>query len=71
MEKENKRFIRSKDVKLAGVCAGLAEYIGIDTKLMRIVYACFTVITAGFPGIFLYLALMLLMPKEDSAETQE
>ena len=69
METEKKHFKRSEDRMLAGVCAGIAEYFGIDVKITRIVYFCFTIITVFFPGIILYLTLMLLMPREGNSPT--
>ena len=69
METEKKHFKRSEDRMLAGVCAGIAEYFGIDVKITRIVYFGFTILTIFFPGIILYLALMLLMPREGNLPT--
>ena len=69
METEKKPFKRSEDRMLAGVCSGIAEYFGIDVKITRIVYFCFTILTVFFPGIILYLALMLLMPREGTLPT--
>jgi len=63
---EKKKLIRSKNVMIAGVCSGIAEYFGFDVTIVRIVYAVLTFFSAGFPGIILYLILMLLMPKEDA-----
>lgn len=63
---EKKKLIRSKNVMIAGVCSGIAEYFGFDATIVRIVYAVLTFFSAGFPGIILYLILMLLMPKEDA-----
>ena len=69
METEKKHFKRSEDRMLAGVCSGIAEYFGIDVKITRIVYFCLTILTVFFPGIILYLALMLLMPREGTLPT--
>ena len=33
---ENRRLFRSQDSIIAGVCAGLAEFFGLDTSLVRI-----------------------------------
>ena len=63
---EKKKLIRSKNVMIAGVCSGIAEYFGFDVTIVRIIYAVLTFFSAGFPGIILYLILMLLMPKEDA-----
>ena len=60
-----KRLYRSRhERKLAGVCAGLGEYLGVDPTIVRILYLLGTVITGFFPGIFIYFALALIMPVE-------
>lgn len=62
---ENKKLVRpAVGAKLAGVCAGIANYFGFDVKIVRIIYVVLTLFSAAFPGILLYLFLMLLMPKE-------
>ena len=61
----NKRLTRSaENAWLAGVCAGIADYLGFDRDAMRIVWLLLTLLTAGFPGFLLYVALWLLMPVE-------
>lgn len=59
---EMKKLTRSADKKLAGVCGGIAEYLEVDSTLIRVVYAILTVFTTGFPGLLLYIILMLIMP---------
>lgn len=60
-----KIIVRNADnTKLAGVCGAIAEMFGIDAKIVRIIYAFFTVLTAFLPGFFLYLFLMLVIPRE-------
>ena len=59
-----KKLTRSRsDKKLAGVCAGLANYFGLDVTIVRIIYVCATLFTA-FAGGILYIILMILMPEE-------
>ena len=58
-----RRLYRLSEGKMiAGVCAGLAAYLGIDVNLMR----ALTVLAAVFTGFFLivgvYVALMFLVP---------
>lgn len=48
---------------LAGVCAGLAEYLGWDVTAMRVVYVLASFFLAGFPGVLLYIILALIMPE--------
>ncbi len=49
---------------IAGVCAGIAEYVGWDITLVRVVYAILSVFSAGFPGLLLYIILWIVMPRE-------
>lgn len=49
---------------LAGVCAGIARYLGWSTTNVRIAYVAVSAISAAFPGIIVYLILWLLMPEE-------
>lgn len=52
----------STDVKLAGVCGGIAEYFGIDSTLVRAAYLIFTFVGVGSP-ILLYLLLAWIIPE--------
>jgi len=60
-----KRLRRSSDKMLAGVCAGIAEYFDVDPTLIRVLYAALTLFTAAFPGVLLYIIMMILMPNYD------
>jgi phage shock protein C len=51
------------DYHVAGVCGGLAKYLGWNSGRMRIVWVLATIFTA-FAGVIVYLALWYLMPKE-------
>ena len=57
-----RKLTRSNDRMIAGVCAGLAEYFGFDTTLVRVAYALLTMFTA-FSGVIVYLILMIVMPE--------
>ncbi len=50
--------------KLAGVCAGLADYFDIDPTLARVLYLVGTFFTGIVPGSILYLILAIVMPAE-------
>lgn len=60
----NKLLTRStKDRMVAGVCAGLAEYIGIDPTVMRLIFVLLFFVTG--PGVLLaYFIMMLIVPEE-------
>ncbi|HOG06312.1 MAG: PspC domain-containing protein [Paludibacter sp.] len=58
-----KKLRRSRDQMIAGVCAGLAEYLDIDVTLARVGYVLLSILSAGFPGTLLYIILWIVMPK--------
>ncbi len=49
------------DKKICGVCGGFAEYLGIDSTLLRIIYAIITVCSVG-TAILIYFLAALIMP---------
>lgn len=58
----NKKLCKSNDKMIAGVCAGIAEFLGWDITVVRAAYAFLSVFTAGFPGLLLYIILCIVMP---------
>ena len=60
-----KKLYRSSNRILAGVCGGVAEYLDLDPTLIRVIYVALSMFTAGFPGLLLYIILMILMPNYD------
>ena len=61
----NKKLTRSTNKMLAGVCGGIAEFFDIDPTLIRVCYAALSVFSAAFPGLILYIILMLIIPVKD------
>ena len=59
---DNKRLFRSQDSIIAGVCAGLAEYFGLDTSLVRI--GTLILILFGGLSIWAYIILWIVIPEE-------
>ena len=49
--------------KIAGVCGGLAEWLGWDPTVVRFLYILVSVLSAAFPGILVYLILWLVVPR--------
>jgi len=56
---------KSKDRLLAGVCGGIAEWLGWDPTMVRMLYVLLSLLSAAFPGILVYLVLWLVMPPPD------
>ena len=52
----------SSNKMIAGVCAGIAEYLGWPAGRVRLIYVLVSIFSAGFPGIIIYLVLWFLMP---------
>ena len=52
------------DRVIAGVCGGLADWLGWGSTKVRILYVLLSVLSAAFPGIVVYLILWFLMPLE-------
>ncbi len=58
-----KRLYRLREGRVvAGVCAGLAAYLGVDPTLVRLAFALLTVF--GGLGILLYLCAWVVIPEE-------
>ena len=48
---------------VAGVCGGLAEWLGWDPTLVRVLYVVGSIVSVAFPGILVYLILWIIVPK--------
>jgi len=53
---------KSTDRLLAGVCGGIAEWLGWDPTVVRLLYVLLSLLSAAFPGILVYLVLWVVMP---------
>lgn len=59
----HKRLLRSRrDKKIAGICAGFADYFELDVTLIRIVWLL-VVLLAG-TGLLAYLVCWIVIPLE-------
>ena len=62
MEQPIKRLYRSRsDRMIAGVCGGIGEFTHVDSTLIRILFVL--LMFAGGMGIFLYLAMIVIVPE--------
>ena len=57
-----KLYLSRTDKKIAGVCGGLAQYLDIDSTVIRLVFVLFAIFCGC--GILAYIICALVIPKE-------
>lgn len=65
--KEKKLRRSGSNRMLSGTLVGCAEYLDIDATVLRIVFVLVSLFSAAFPGLIIYLILLVLMPPAESA----
>ena len=58
--REKRLYRISEQGKIAGVCAGLSEYFGMDVTLIRLAMVAFAL--AGGGGVLFYIIAAIVMP---------
>lgn len=57
-------MLSNRSRMIAGVCGGIAAWLGWSPTLVRVLYVLTSVLSAAFPGILVYIILWILMPRE-------
>lgn len=60
---DSTKLRRSSDRMIAGVCGGIARHLDVPATRVRVIYVLLSVVSAGFPGILVYLILWALLPE--------
>jgi phage shock protein PspC (stress-responsive transcriptional regulator) len=61
---DRKQLYRPREGRMiAGVCAGIGEYAGIDPNIVRLVFAVLTIFSIGL-GALVYLVAWAVVPEE-------
>lgn len=60
---EKKLYLSDTDKKIAGVCGGLGEYLGIDSTIIRLAWVFLLIPTAFIGGIIAYFIAAAIIPK--------
>jgi phage shock protein PspC (stress-responsive transcriptional regulator) len=61
---DHKQLARAREGRMvAGVCAGIGQFFGIDANIIRVVFAALTIFTGG-AGVLVYLAAWAVVPEE-------
>ena len=50
------------DKKIAGVCAGFAEYFDMDVTLVRLIWLALVLMPPA-PGVIIYIVAWIILPK--------
>ncbi|TYR80095.1 PspC domain-containing protein [Priestia megaterium] len=53
------------DRKLAGVIGGIAEYVGISSTILRVLFIISILFMIGMPLVFAYLILVFVVPNKE------
>jgi phage shock protein C len=61
MEAGRKLYLSDTDRKIGGVCGGIAEYLGVDSTLVRVVWIIIALLAGS--GILAYFIAWLLIPR--------
>ena len=64
MEKRLTRDVKNK--KIAGVCAGIANYFDLDPTLVRVIWILF--VCVGGAGVLAYLIAWAVIPEDSNSE---
>lgn len=64
MTPESRKLFRSKNNRMiAGVCAGIAEFFGIDPTVVRLLFAAGAILGFG-SFILIYIVMFIVVPEE-------
>jgi phage shock protein PspC (stress-responsive transcriptional regulator) len=55
---------------IGGVCGGIAEWLGWEPAVVRILFVLVSILSAAFPGLIVYLLLWILMPEREREPAQ-
>lgn len=60
-----RRLTKSHDKMLAGVCAGVGEYAGVDASIVRLLTVLVVVFSGFVTGLIAYLIAALVLPEKE------
>ncbi|WP_102344893.1 PspC domain-containing protein [Bacillus sp. Marseille-P3661] len=61
-----KKLYRTRNnKKVAGILGGLAQYLGVDAALLRVIFVLLLIFTAFLPLALAYFVLTFVIPYDD------
>ncbi len=67
METTKKLYRSTKDRMLGGVCGGLADYLKLDSTLIRLLFV--VALFFGSLGFWAYVVMWIIVPEEPAGQT--
>lgn len=58
----NRLYLSETDKKIGGVCGGIAEYLEVDSTVIRLAWLLISLFTALFGGVIAYLIAWAIIP---------
>ena len=55
-------YLSETDKKIGGVCGGIAEYLEVDSTVIRLAWLLLSLFTALFGGVIAYLIAWAIIP---------
>lgn len=68
---DKKLYRSATDKIIAGVCGGLAEYLEMDSTVLRLVWVLIVVFTGFVPGVLVYIIAAFIMPLKPGSAVDE
>ena len=63
-ESRSKLHRSSSNRIIAGVCGGIAQWLGWNPTTVRVLYVIVSILSVAFPGILVYIILWIAMPQD-------
>ncbi|MFZ5989027.1 MAG: PspC domain-containing protein [Bacillota bacterium] len=58
-----KLYLSNSDKIISGVCGGIAEYMGIDSTLVRLITVILAIMSGIWLGVLVYFVAWAIVPK--------
>ena len=65
---KNRLYRSESDKKIAGVCGGIAEYFGIDSTIIRLIWVISIAVYGT--GLLVYIIAAIIMPTKKEIDTE-
>lgn len=69
-EDGKRKLTKSRNKKVSGVAAGIADYFNIDPTLVRIAFVVGLIASGGPPVILAYIIMAIVMPDPDKSKSE-